>query len=98
MSNTPLKKLCFKTLQAKPRSSFSTEVDTIINKVASKYDASQTSQLHDTMILVDEQDKVLGQITKVQGHLNSYLQRTHAKPHRAFSLFVFNTQNQLLMQ
>lgn len=50
------------------------------------------------MILVNEQDDVLGKISKVNGHLNSYLEKAQSKPHRAFSLFLFNSRNELLMQ
>jgi isopentenyl-diphosphate delta-isomerase len=61
----------------------------------SKYDPSQTKFLDESLILVDREDKVIGKISKVDGHLNSYNKTGSA--HRAFSVFLFNQQNQLLL-
>jgi isopentenyl-diphosphate delta-isomerase len=43
------------------------------------------------VILVDEQDKELGMMEKMQAHLEGKL-------HRALSIFVFNSKKQLLLQ
>jgi len=40
-------------------------------------------------------DKVVKMISKVDGHLNSF--NFNGLPHRAFSVFLFNEQNQLLL-
>jgi len=60
-----------------------------------QYDASQTKSLDESLILVDRQDKAVGKISKVEGHLNTY--NKTGLPHRAFSVFLFNQQNQLLI-
>ena len=59
--------------------------------------------MQDMMTLVDDQDKVLGAISKLDGHLllqegnfQSANQRSHL--HRAFSLLLFNSKNELLLQ
>jgi isopentenyl-diphosphate delta-isomerase len=43
------------------------------------------------VILVDEQDNPIGQMEKLQAH-------QEGKLHRAFSIFVFNSKNELLLQ
>lgn len=44
------------------------------------------------IILVDENDKELGFIEKMQAHVNG------GKLHRAFSIFIFNKEGKLLLQ
>jgi len=60
-----------------------------------QYDPSQTKFLDESLILVDRNDKVIGKVSKVDAHLNSYYKTGEA--HRAFSVFLFNQQNQLLI-
>jgi len=43
------------------------------------------------VILVDEQDITIGKMEKQQAHLEGLL-------HRAFSIFIFNSENKLLLQ
>jgi isopentenyl-diphosphate delta-isomerase len=43
------------------------------------------------VILVDEQDKTIGKMEKQQAHLEGLL-------HRAFSIFIFNSEKKLLLQ
>ncbi|MFA9220462.1 MAG: isopentenyl-diphosphate Delta-isomerase [Sediminibacterium sp.] len=43
------------------------------------------------VILVDEQDNTIGKMEKHQAHLEGLL-------HRAFSIFIFNSENKLLLQ
>lgn len=43
------------------------------------------------VILVDELDNVLGYMEKIQAHKEALL-------HRAFSIFIFNSKNELLLQ
>jgi isopentenyl-diphosphate delta-isomerase type 1 len=45
----------------------------------------------DSVILVDTQDNELGIKEKLQAHLDGDL-------HRAFSIFIFNSKNELLLQ
>jgi isopentenyl-diphosphate delta-isomerase len=60
-----------------------------------KYDASQTKFLDEGLILVDKDDKPVNQISKVEAHLNSY--NNTGLAHRAFSVFLFNRHNELLI-
>lgn len=62
-----------------------------------RYDASQTSTLGDLLTLVDSADVEVGVLDKKTCHLNSY-NRNGGRPHRAFSLFLFNHKNELLLQ
>ena len=63
---------------------------------ATNFCESQTNQLDARLTLVDHDDNIIGSTTKLDGHLNDKLVIGH--PHRAFSLFLFNTSNQLLFQ
>ena len=56
----------------------------------------QVAQLDDKVILVDENDKVLGPSTKRDCHKRT--NETEGILHRAFSVFLFNSKNQLLLQ
>lgn len=58
------------------------------------YDETQVKLMKEQLILVDEQDNVVGSCSKKDGHLRSML----VKPHRAFSVFLFNEKNELLLQ
>lgn len=49
-----------------------------------------TSQI-EKVILVDENDQPVGEMEKLEAHLQARL-------HRAFSVFVFNDQNELMLQ
>jgi len=44
--------------------------------------------MEEHVILVDEQDNVLGTMPKMEAHLQNKL-------HRAFSVFIFNSNNEL---
>ena len=61
----------------------------------SNFDESQTKFLNDELILVDESDNPLGSISKLNGHL---LSNKNKYPHRAFSIFLFDSKNRLLIQ
>ena len=61
----------------------------------SKFDKSQTKFLNDELILVDESDNPVGSISKLNGHL---LSNKNKYPHRAFSIFLFDSKNKLLIQ
>lgn len=58
-------------------------------------DKTQVNLLYgENLILVDENDKAVGHASKLDCHLNS-----EGPPlHRAFSVFLFNEKNELLMQ
>lgn len=49
------------------------------------------------LTLVDENDNVIGSISKLDGHLKKNLSQPNALPHRAFSLFLFNQKNELML-
>ena len=64
---------------------------------AQKLDPVQGALLQEQCILVDENDRALGQASKRECHTLDAA--TGLSPlHRAFSLFVFNERNELLMQ
>lgn len=62
------------------------------------YDDTQVQLMKEKLILCDEQDNIKGEISKKEGHLRSYLDQPDALPHRAFSCFLFNEKNELLLQ
>ncbi len=74
---------------------FSSKVDSFINM----HDHTQVALLAEPCILVDPSDTPIGQASKKDCHLlttNKTNQDTSLL-HRAFSVFIFNTQNQLLV-
>ena len=58
-------------------------------------DPVQEALLTEPCILVDGQDRVLGQASKRDCHL---MENGASLLHRAFSLFVFNSAGELLLQ
>lgn len=58
-------------------------------------DSSQKKFLKDRLILVDKEDNNVGSISKLDGHL---LSKKNLFPHRAFSIFLFDSKNKLLIQ
>lgn len=60
--------------------------------VNSTLDPTQLEFMKEKCILVDEQDRVVGSASKEECH------RGQGKLHRAFSVFLFNRKNELLMQ
>ena len=62
----------------------------------SNLDATQVSLLKEECILVDENDRVIGSESKKNCHLNSNIRA--GMLHRAFSVFLFNTKGELLLQ
>lgn len=75
----------------KKMNTYSTKVSNFLNTV----DKSQLEQIEDSMILVDKNDNKIGQISKIDGHLT---EKNNEHPHRAFSVFLFNSNMELLMQ
>ena len=64
-----------------------------------RFDSTQVDQMKDTVTLVDHEDNVIGPISKVEAHLMTNLDTNKPiPPHRAFSLFLFNSKNELLLQ
>ncbi len=49
------------------------------------------------MTMVDEEDNVLGPISKIKGHLRQ-ADASRTQLHRAFSLLLFNEKNEILLQ
>tara|TARA_B100000579_G_C22533605_1_gene711910 strand:- start:52 stop:723 length:672 start_codon:yes stop_codon:yes gene_type:complete len=56
------------------------------------YDAEQVVMMQEECILVDENDNILGKDSKVNCHMHE------GKLHRAFSVLLFNTSGELLIQ
>ncbi|XP_056375499.1 isopentenyl-diphosphate Delta-isomerase 1-like isoform X2 [Hyla sarda] len=59
-------------------------------------DEKQVQLLSEMCILIDENDKKIGADTKKNCHLNENINK--GMLHRAFSVFLFNTENKLLLQ
>ncbi|XP_036698146.1 isopentenyl-diphosphate Delta-isomerase 1 isoform X1 [Balaenoptera musculus] len=59
-------------------------------------DERQVQLLAEMCILIDENDRRIGAETKKNCHLNENIER--GLLHRAFSVFLFNTENKLLLQ
>lgn len=55
------------------------------------YKKMNTANSNPQVILVDEQDNELGVMDKIQAHITPAL-------HRAFSIFIFNKKNEMLLQ
>ena len=65
--------------------------------LSSTYDPYQLSLMQEECILVDENDKSIGQASKRICHTIDT--STGKSPlHRAFSFFIFNSENKLLLQ
>jgi isopentenyl-diphosphate delta-isomerase len=59
-------------------------------------DKIQEELLQEKCILINDQDEVIGEATKKECHLNSNIEK--GMLHRAFSVFLFNNNNELLLQ
>ncbi|KAG8524966.1 Isopentenyl-diphosphate delta-isomerase 2, partial [Galemys pyrenaicus] len=59
-------------------------------------DERQRQRLDEMLIVVDENDKVIGTDTKRNCHLNENIEK--GLLHRGFSVVLFNTENKLLVQ
>jgi isopentenyl-diphosphate Delta-isomerase len=55
-----------------------------------KYDPQQVNLLNELLIVVDKQDRILGQATKKDAHLLSNIEDEPSLIHRAFSFFLFD--------
>lgn len=82
----------------------SRSLSSTIDVDTSRYDQSQVDQLEDKCILVDDEDRILGSASKIDCHLASNKSHVLADKspggllHRAFSVFLFNSKNELLLQ
>ena len=56
------------------------------------YDQTQKEMMEENCIVVDDNDQIIGQDSKVNCHLNE------GKLHRAFSVLIFDSNNKLLIQ
>jgi isopentenyl-diphosphate delta-isomerase len=59
------------------------------------FDISQTKLFDEQLILVDKNDKLVGKTSKLDGHLK---ESNNNYPYRAFSVFLFNHDNKMLLQ
>ncbi|KAJ2852461.1 isopentenyl-diphosphate delta-isomerase idi1 [Coemansia brasiliensis] len=62
----------------------------------SQYDEEQVRLMSEMCILLDENDKAIGAESKKHCHLMENISK--GTLHRAFSVFLFNSQNELLLQ
>ena len=72
----------------------SVELDDRFNTILqdSQADDEQSIMMAEAVILVDESDNELGYASKVESH------HDHGLLHRAFSVLLFNENNELLLQ
>lgn len=68
----------------------------ILFKVEKKYDQTQLNLLNEKCILVDHDDNYIGSETKKNCHLLENINK--GMLHRAFSVFVFDSNKRLLLQ
>ena len=89
--SVPLKSWFVKSISTSSRLTTG-HVDSFINQ----HDDTQVALLNEPCILVDSNDKVVGKASKKECHL---LENIHGKNmlHRAFSVFIFNKNKELLM-
>ena len=64
----------------------------IVESELQGYDKAQKEMMQENCIIVDDNDLIIGQDSKVNCHLNE------GKLHRAFSVLLFNTNDELLIQ
>ena len=50
------------------------------------------------LVSVSFEDKFIGSVDKWTAHTNKYLSEENSMPHRAFSIFLFNSENKLMFQ
>jgi isopentenyl-diphosphate delta-isomerase len=67
-----------------------------LNDFLQRQDATQLALLKEPCILVDENDRVLGMESKINCHLLKNI--NDGMLHRAFSIFLFDDKNRLLLQ
>ena len=65
---------------------------TVVDSELQGYDEVQKEMMEENCIIVDNNDQIIGQDSKVNCHLNE------GKLHRAFSVLLFNSSNKLLIQ
>ena len=64
-----------------------------------EYDAAQLAMMEEMCIVVDFEDNLIGEGTKKEVHLiDGVCMLPGGPPHRAFSVFLFNENNELLVQ
>jgi len=68
----------------------------VLEPLLDQYDSVQVKLLEEECIVVDENDRVLGHDSKKNCHLNVNIQK--GLLHRAFSVFLFNSEGKLLLQ
>lgn len=66
------------------------------DKLLDNYDDQQVKFMEEPCILVDERDSIIGTASKKKCHLLSNINQ--GMLHRAFSVFLFNSKNELLLQ
>lgn len=69
---------------------------TLTTSIAKKIDPVQEAALKESCILVDNKDKVLGKASKLLCHKVGV--NGDIPLHRAFSVFIFNSKNEILLQ
>mmetsp|Transcript_14771 Transcript_14771/g.18901 ORF Transcript_14771/g.18901 Transcript_14771/m.18901 type:complete len:304 (-) Transcript_14771:501-1412(-) len=66
----------------------------VIEEIEGKYDEDQVQMMEERVILVDDQDNIIGEASKAETHMAKY----GLLLHRAFSVFLFDNQGRMLLQ
>jgi len=83
-----------KSIIQRPLNIVSTSCRTLSNNSTidflNKYDPQQVALLNEPLMVVDQQDHIIGEISKKDAHLLSNIEGEQSLVHRAFSFFLFD--------
>jgi isopentenyl-diphosphate delta-isomerase len=83
-----------KSILQRPLNIVSTSCRTLSNNSTidflNKYDPQQVALLNEPLMVVDQQDHIIGEISKKDAHLLSNIEGEKSLVHRAFSFFLFD--------
>lgn len=83
-------------LRARSSSKKATKAPKGVDEIMAAADPEQVKMMEEEVILLDERDNVLGHGSKKDTHLNVNIDK--GVLHRAFSVFMFNSKGELLLQ
>ncbi|CAF1542406.1 unnamed protein product [Rotaria sp. Silwood1] len=69
----------------------STKINNQNSDFLNKYDSQQVSLLYEPLMIVNQHDHIIGEITKKDAHLLKNIECEQSLIHRAFSFFLFDT-------
>ncbi|UJR31982.1 hypothetical protein I4U23_019455 [Adineta vaga] len=97
--------MMIKSMITRPLNIISTSSRTLVSAshtdFLDKYDPQQVSLLYEPLMVVDENDQIIGEVTKKDAHLLENIEGEQSLVHRAFSFFLFDnstTPSRLILQ